>query len=187
MRRLPNNLGAEKDARIRESGNDRSAIRIRVQYKCDQHAVGKIAAEEKCCNRCADHPDEEIKCKPEGAPRAFETFADEPEKPEGQHNPKAERLRNKDVSDQPPDLAVANACRIEIERETEIGIQPHQRPNQRGEANHDPDQSRNAKKTKTAFEFIKPRHRWPNVAQQSLTSILSTLRPVATPWGAGLL
>src|SRR5207244_4000194 len=197
MPRLMNNLRTEKDEIIREGGNERSAVRIRVQDKskqqkrgedpgepfdfyrqneqnindlvrvelrkgeeqrCDQHTVGKIAAEEKRSDRCADHSDEEIKRKPEGAPRAFETLADEPQKPESQHDPKAKRLRNEDVSDQPPDFAVANARRIEIKRETEIGIQPHQRPHQRGEANHNPDQSWNAKKAETAFEFIQQSH-----------------------------
>ncbi len=116
-------------------------------------------AKEKCRDRCADHSDEKIKREPEGAPRALETFADKPEKPEGKHDPKAERLRDKNVSDQSPDFAVANTRGIEIERGTETRIQPHQREDQRGEADHDADQSRNAKKTKAAFEFIQPGHR----------------------------
>src|SRR6266480_4116908 len=123
MCRLMNNLRTEKDEIIREGGNERSAVRIRVQDKSKHQKRGE-----------------------------------DPQKPESQHDPKAERLRNEDVSDQPPDFAVANARRIKIKRETEIGIQPHQRPHQRGEANHNPDQSWNAKKAETAFEFIQQSH-----------------------------
>ena len=65
----------------------------------DQHPVGKIAAEEKGSDRCADHPHDKIQGKPERTPRAFKTFADKPEKPEGQDDPKAECLRHKNVSD----------------------------------------------------------------------------------------
>src|SRR5262249_38805439 len=82
------------------------------EQRRDQHAIRKIAAEEKRRDRCADHSDDKIKCKPESAPRAFETFADEPEKPQGQDDPKTERLRNEDISDQPPDFPVPNARRI---------------------------------------------------------------------------
>jgi aminomethyltransferase len=201
MRCLTNNLRAEKDEIIRESGNERSAVGIRVQDKseqqkrgenpgkpldfngqnkkdvddfvgvesrkseeqrCDQHAVGKIAAEEKCGDRCANHADEEIKCEPERAPRAFETFADEPQEPEGQHDPKTERLRNKYVSNQPPNFAVTNARRVEIKCGPETRIQPHQGPHQRGEPNHNADQSRNCEKTKASFEFIEPSHEVPH-------------------------
>src|SRR5206468_11857051 len=92
------------------------------EQRRDEHAVRKIAAEEKRRNRCADHSDKEIKCKPERAPCAFETFADEPEKPQSQHDPKTERLRNEDISDQPPDFPMPNARRIEIEGKTKIRI-----------------------------------------------------------------
>src|SRR5215469_6324991 len=128
------------------------------EQRRDQHAVGKIAAEEKRSHRCADHPHDEIKGEPERAPCTFETFAEKPKKPEHQHDPKAECLRNKDVGDESPNFAVANARRIEIERESEAGIEPHQRPHESGEANHDADQSRYAEKTKAALEFIQPRH-----------------------------
>src|SRR6266496_4595133 len=91
-----------------------------------------------------------------------------PQKPEGQHDPEAERLRNKDVGDQSPDLAMTNARRIEIEGGSEIGVEPHQRPHQRSEANHDSDQSGDGKETKAAFEFIQPAHCWRKLTQQSL-------------------
>src|ERR1051326_3673620 len=147
--------------------------RERKEQRCDKHATGKIAAEEERRDRCPDHPDNEIKGEPERAPCALEPFANKPQEPEDQHDPKAECLRDKDVGEQPPDLALANAGRIEVKRKTKIRVEPHQRPYQRGEADHNADQSRDTKKTKAAFEFIQPGHRSPTVAQQSLTSILS--------------
>src|SRR5215467_9901949 len=54
---------------------------------CDQHSVRKIATEEKGGDSCADHPYDEIEREPERAPCAFETFADKPEKPEGEKHP----------------------------------------------------------------------------------------------------
>ena len=69
-----------------------------------------------------------------------------------------EGLRKKNVSDQTPDLAMEDTRRIEIERETEIRIQPNQQINQRGEADHDSDSPGMREKTKTAFEFIQQGH-----------------------------
>src|SRR6266496_926680 len=106
MRSLANNYRPEEDEIIRESGNERSTVRIRVQDKSKQQKRG---------DRCTDHTHKEIERQPEGTPRPFEAFADKPQKPECQHDPEAERLRNKDVGDQSPDLAVTNARRIEIE------------------------------------------------------------------------
>src|SRR2546423_6778411 len=97
---LMKDFGAKENKVVRESGNQRSAVGIRVQdepeqqkrgedprepldlygqneknvndlvgiksgkgekQRRDQHAVGKIGAEEKCGDRCPDHADEEIK------------------------------------------------------------------------------------------------------------------------------
>ena len=76
----------------------------------------RLTPEEKRGGGCADHSDNEIKREAERTPGAFETFADKPQKPERQHDPKAERLRYEDVSDEPPHFTVANPRRIEIER-----------------------------------------------------------------------
>src|SRR5207248_2424008 len=109
------------------------------------HAVRKIATEEKGGDGCADHSYDEIEGEPERSPRAFETFADEPEKPEGEKHPQwTESLRKEDVGDETPNLASKNQSRIEREKRFEAAIKINQHINQRGKADHDTDQPGNA-------------------------------------------
>src|SRR5947208_12004480 len=82
----------------------------------DQHAVRKFRAEEKCGGRRADDADKKIESEPEGAPRALKTFADKPKKPEGKDDPETEGLWEKNVSYQPPNFAMEDTRRIEVER-----------------------------------------------------------------------
>ncbi len=64
----------------------------------------------------------------------LESIADEPKKPQDKNDPqKAERLRNENVSDKPPDFAVAEALRVEVERGYEIRIQAHKEEDERAE------------------------------------------------------
>src|SRR6202030_4073482 len=94
----------------------RIKARERVKERRDQHAVGEISTEEKRGGCGADHPDKKIKSQSKRTPRSFEAVADKPKKPQNENDPqKAERLRDKNVSDESPDLAVANTRRIETE------------------------------------------------------------------------
>src|SRR3954471_1769743 len=60
--------------------NDFLGIKAREceKQRRDKHAIGEIAAEKKCRDGRANHPDDEIERQSKRAPRAFETFADEP-------------------------------------------------------------------------------------------------------------
>ena len=130
-----------------------------VKERRNQHTVGKISAEEKRRNRGADHPDEKIKSEPKRTPRSFEAVADEPEKPQDENDPqKAERLRDKNVSDESPDFAVANARWIEIEHGNKIRLQAHEDKDERIEPDNDANQPRDSEKTEAPFEFIQPSH-----------------------------
>src|SRR5919106_4149374 len=96
--------------------NDFVGIKAREceEQRRDEHAIGEIAAEKKCRDSRANHPYHEIKRQSEGPPGAFETFADEPEKPEREKHPQwTERLRKEDIGDEPPNLASKNQSRIE--------------------------------------------------------------------------
>src|SRR6266496_88480 len=124
----------------------------------NQHAVGKFCAEEKRRGRRADHADKKIEGKPERAPCSLKAFANKPKKPEGENDPKTEGLRKKNIGNQPPDFAMENTRRIEIEGKTEIRVQPDQPPDERCEADNDARQSWNGEKAKTTFEFIQPGH-----------------------------
>src|SRR3954470_3066946 len=127
-----------------------------------------MATEKECRDGGANHPYDEIERQSEGTPGAFETFADEPEKPEREKHPQwTERLRKEDVGDEPPDLAAKNQSRIECQKRFEAAIKINQHINECGEANHDPDQPRNAQKTKTAFKFIQPGHCWRTLMSRS--------------------
>src|SRR5215831_3874581 len=161
--------------------------RKREEQRCDKHTIGKIAAEKECGDGGANHSDNEIQREPKRSPRSFEAFADKPEKPEREKHPqRTECLRKEDVGDETPNLAPTNQNRIEREKRFKAAIKINQQINQRGKANHDTDQSRDSQKTKPAFEFIQPSHCSAKLAQQSLTSILSTLRPIAIPGRVGL-
>ena len=72
---------------------------------------------------------------------------------------------------------MTNARGIEIERKAEIGIQPHQRPNERSEADHDPDQSGDGQETKPALKLVQPGHCWRTVMSRSSRARWIALSP----------
>ena len=64
----------------------------------------------------------------------------------------------KNVGDQPPDFAVTNARRIELEHGNKSRREPGQCEYERGEADEDARQTRNRDETESAFEFVEPGH-----------------------------
>src|SRR5207244_7233007 len=89
----------------------------------------------------------------------IESVTNETEKPQNENDPqKAERLRDKNVSDEAPDFAVANASWIEIEHRNKIRIQAHEDKDERIEPDNDANQSGDSEKTEAAFQFIQRSH-----------------------------
>src|ERR1700730_3099506 len=109
------------------------------EQRRNQHAIGKIAAEEKRGHGRPDHSNQEIEREPKRAPGAFEAVADEPEEPKKKNDPPAEGLRNKNVSDQPPDLALTDARGIEHQNKPKIRIQPNESEHEHVDQNNDAD------------------------------------------------
>jgi hypothetical protein len=88
-------------------------------------------------------------------PRAFESVADEPKKPEREEqHERAGCLRQENVSDESPDFAVHNSCRIEPKKFFEAGIEQDEQEDERGERDNGTDQAGNGNETDPPLEFV---------------------------------
>lgn len=154
--------------RRQDEQNINDLIRVKPgegeEQRRGEHAVGEPGIEEKCGRGGADHPDEKIKREPESSPRALQAFPDEPEKPKNKDDPPAECLREKNVSDQSPDFALANSFGVEFEEKPKIGIQKYEQPDERSEPDDDANQTGDSEKTQTAFELVEPGHSVASIA-----------------------
>src|SRR5438270_147639 len=106
----------------------------------DQHDVRKLRAEKECCDGGAEHADEKIEIQSKRTPRLLESITDPDQKknvkrrvePVRRWN-QAAQLRNKNISNQSPDFAVADRFRIEIDEREVLRLEFVENENQRRE------------------------------------------------------
>ncbi len=61
-------------------------------------------------------------------------------------------VRDKNVGNEPPNLAVQDRAAIQVEHAHELRVQPREDKNERVEPGHDADQAGNGESAETAFE-----------------------------------
>ena len=76
----------------------------------------------------------------------------------------------KNVRHQPPNFAVHDARRIEIEHVLIVRIQAHQNKNERVKRDDDPDKTRNGEEAQAAFQSVKQTHRLTTVMGRTACS-----------------